>query len=295
VSKTLVIYHGNCLDGFTAAWATWKHFGEEAEYHPALYGSSPPDVTGRPVYIVDFSYKYDALVEMSFKARSIVILDHHKTAAEDLARLPSINGCYGDLPELESICGSHNMPTIGALFDMERSGAGIAWDFFHPGQARPILVNYVEDRDLWRFRFPATRQFNAYLSSLHFDFDAWECAYRDAGSAEGRGRIITQGAAILRAHDKQVRELVASCRYRMIIAGHNVPVANLPFPLVSDAGNLMAEGEPFSACYSDTPTGRVWSLRSKDYGMDVSEIAKQFGGGGHKHAAGFRTALGANP
>ena len=78
------------------------------------------------------------------------------------------------------------------------------------------------------------------------------------------------------------------CQRRMVIAGHDVPVASLPYTLTSDAGHLMAHGEPFAACYWDTPEGRVFSLRSTDDGMDVSVIAKQYGGGGHAHASGFR-------
>ena len=49
----------------------------------------------------------------------------------------------------------------------------------------------------------------------------------------------------------------------------------------------MAQGEPFAACYWDTEGARVFSLRSADDGLDVSEIAKQYGGGGHVRAAGF--------
>jgi len=78
----------------------------------------------------------------------------------------------------------------------------------------------------------------------------------------------------------------------MEIGGHCVPVANLPYTLVSDAGHLLAKGAPFAACYWDTPEGRVFSLRSTDEGLDVSAIAKQYGGGGHIHASGFRVPYG---
>jgi oligoribonuclease NrnB/cAMP/cGMP phosphodiesterase (DHH superfamily) len=78
----------------------------------------------------------------------------------------------------------------------------------------------------------------------------------------------------------------------MNIGGHNVRVANLPYTLTSDAGNLMAQGEPFAACYWDTPNGRVFSLRSTDDGMDVSLIAKSYGGGGHRNASGFQKPIG---
>lgn len=78
----------------------------------------------------------------------------------------------------------------------------------------------------------------------------------------------------------------------MNIGGYNVPVSNLPYAMSSDAGHIMGKGEPFAACYTDTEKGRVFSLRSSPEGVDVSEIAKQYGGGGHKHAAGFTIPLG---
>jgi nanoRNase/pAp phosphatase (c-di-AMP/oligoRNAs hydrolase) len=55
----------------------------------------------------------------------------------------------------------------------------------------------------------------------------------------------------------------------------------------SDAGNILSEGRAFAATYYDTDKSRVFSLRSSKGGVDVGEVAKLFGGGGHKHAAGF--------
>ncbi len=80
----------------------------------------------------------------------------------------------------------------------------------------------------------------------------------------------------------------------MFIGGYNMPVANIPYTLTSDAGNLMARADSHkvAACYWDTPNGRVFSLRSTQDGPDVSLIAKSYGGGGHKNAAGFQMPLG---
>ena len=81
----ICIYHGNCADGFTAAWAVWRMFGDDVEFVPGVYGHEPPDVAGKHVLMVDFSFKRAVLETMATSAKSIVILDHHKTAAEDLA------------------------------------------------------------------------------------------------------------------------------------------------------------------------------------------------------------------
>ena len=100
--------------------------------------------------------------------------------------------------------------------------------------------------------------------------------------------LINEGVAIERKHFKDIREFIEAAAYRMTIAGYSVPVLNAPYFWSSDAGYIMGEHERFAACYWDTPEGRVFSLRSADNGLDVSEIAKLFGGGGHPHAAGFR-------
>jgi len=267
--KKLCIYHGNCADGFGAAWCVRSALGEDGvEFFAGVYGRPAPDVTGRDVVMVDFSYKRDVMLEAIGKAASMLVLDHHKTAAEELADLPGA--------------------TI--VFDMDRSGAGIAWDYYHPGTSRPPLIDVIEDRDLWRFKLPHTREIQANVFSYPYDFKVWDKLF-----ATPLVDLALEGEAIERKHHKDIAELVGVTKRRMKIGGYDVPVANLPYTLTSDAGNLMAQGEPFAACYWDTPTGRVFSLRSTADGMDVSEIAKAYGGGGHKNASGFQIPLGTEP
>jgi len=276
---TTCIYHANCADGFGAAWVVRKALGPDVEFHAAHYGEPAPDVTGKNVIIVDFSYKYDVLVALADKAASVLVIDHHKTAMADLA----------DVPPAELHYDAHKKNSTGklhALFDMNRSGAGLAWDFFFPEQPRPPLINHIEDRDLWLFKLEGTREIMADLFSYPQDFPTWDRLFADEINW-----IRLDGVAINRQHQKTVADLVRTTKRRMLIGGHDVPVANLPFMFASDAGALMAEGELFAASYFDTPEGRTFSLRSTDAGMDVSEIAKQYGGGGHRNAAGFRVAL----
>ncbi len=282
--KPLVIYHGNCADGFTAAWAVWKIFGDEADYYPGVYMQPPPDVQGRRVILVDFSYKRHVLEEMAKSAASILILDHHKTAAADLKGYPKPEGAHPGDPYLGGW-----IPDTGiyALFDMERSGARLTWDYFHPGKLVPNLVRYVEDRDLWKFKLPASREVNAVIFSYDYTWQNWEDIYVTLSDDRGVGDFEMIGAAIERKHFKDINELLKVCRHRMVIGGYDVPVASLPYTMSSDAGHIMGEGEPFAACYWDTAEGRTFSLRSSEKGIDVSEVAKRYGGGGHKNAAGF--------
>src|SRR5262249_46835791 len=86
--KPLCIYHGGCDDGFAAAWVVRKALGGEVDFYPGVYQKDPPAHDGRDVIFVDFSYKRPVLEAMAQQAASVLILDHHKTAAEDLCDLP---------------------------------------------------------------------------------------------------------------------------------------------------------------------------------------------------------------
>lgn len=255
----ICIYHGNCADGFSGAWVVRKALGE-IDFHAGVYQNPPPDVTGKDVVLVDFSYKRPVMEEIVSKAKYVLVLDHHKTAQADLDGLPGAD----------------------VVFDMERAGSKIAWDYFFPGSTPPPLLLHIEDRDLWRFKLPGTREIQANVFSYAYEFPIW-----DRLMASDPQELAAEGKAIERKHFKDVGELLTVVTRRMVIGGHNVPIANLPYTLVSDAAHQLATGEAFAGCYWDTPKGRVFGLRSTDDGIDVSEIAKQYGGGGHAHAAGF--------
>lgn len=272
----LCVYHANCADGFGAAWVVRKAI-PEAEFHAGRYGDSIPDVAGRTVVLVDFSYSREDLLQIAEIAKGVLIIDHHKTAAEALAGFPHVADCRTWAQVAKA--GSRSVFTC---FDMERSGAGLTWDFFFPGKPRPALINHIEDRDLWRFQLEGTREVQANLFSYPYDFEVWDKLAETPAEA-----LRADGIAIERKHHKDIAELLRSVQRRMTIGGHNVPAANLPYIYSSDAGHVMAEGAPFAACYWDTPKGRTFSLRSSDAGLDVSAIAKQYGGGGHRNAAGF--------
>jgi len=276
--RPLVIYHGNCADGFSAAWCFWRKYRDGADYVAGVYQQSPPDVRGRDVYLVDFSYKRQVVELMLAEANSVTLIDHHKTAIEDLQPL------FEHVQTAELAFGLDKR--AGWFCDLNRSGATLAWDYLFPGEDRPLLLGHVEDRDLWRFKLANTREIQAFVFSHEYTFEQWD-RLMSADQVELL-KMTAAGAAIERKHHKDVAELVGVCKRRMWIGGFEVPVASLPYTLTSDAGHLMAHGEPFAACYWDMADSRCFSLRSTDNGLDVSEIAKQYGGGGHAKAAGFK-------
>lgn len=281
MSKPLCIYHGYCDDGFAAAYITRCATGPGLfEFYPGVYQQEPPDVTGRHVLLVDFSYKRPVLLEMAAKARSIVILDHHKTGAEDLAGFREV-APFGDWQRNhECLLVEGAAEPIATLFDMNRSGAGLAWDFFFGGK-RPPFVDYIEDRDLWRKSLPHGDEFTIALRSYPQDFEVWDQLWHD-----GPSRLIAEGKSIQRYYRQRVEELKRSA-YEAWIDGYHCWIANAPYFAASEVAGELAENTGFGACYFEVGKDRFqYSLRARG-DFDVSEVAKKFGGGGHKAAAGF--------
>jgi len=261
----LCIYHHGCADGVAAAWAVREHYVVKhvaVDFHPGIYGEAPPDVIGRDVILVDFSYKRPVLLQMAEQANSLLILDHHKTALEDLVDLPA---------------------SVTLVFDMERSGAMIAWQHFHPNRPAPLLFDYIQDRDLWRFQLSQTREITAAVYSYPITPDNFGDMIFG-----GMTPLINEGRAIVRKQQNDVAAIIGNASRQMRFGNYLVPAANVPWMYASDVAGVLSDGQPFGVTYYDDADGRRFSLRSTEDGIDVSLIAKAFGGGGHKHAAGFR-------
>jgi hypothetical protein len=317
MSKVLCIYHANCADGLGAAWAVHRALGDGVEFWPASYSDDTDEYSnfcafhGRDILIVDFSYPLPILRAMAAEARSVLILDHHKTAREDLIEI-GMHPAAGRWKSWLQYNGETNKYNLAAIFDMNRSGAGIAWDYLHPlprieayrsvaevaVKSRPHIIDLIEDRDLWRFKYgDESRAFHAVLASYNWadlpamfkwldELNSWydykSGTYEEAKSDVDWGTVMHQGRAILRARQRDVATAVAASRRTMRIAGHVVPPS-----MASEAGHLLCEDilkkakemdvEPlFSATYHDGSDGRRhFSLRSPEGGADVGEIAQR--------------------
>lgn len=300
--KPICIYHAKCLDGFGAALAV--HLAIDCDFFAANYGDEPPEVTGRDVIIVDYSYKRPVLEQMIERCNSMVILDHHKTAKDDLE-------------------GIFNHTKISGVFDMDKSGALLAWEWFHSDKPVPQLIQHISDRHLWRFHLPKTEEICEGLFSKEQNFMDWVQLIQDG--KEAIDKLAADGAAIKARRDKDreygdilnrnnlrsslynlcrsekleknkdIDGLIESGLHWLEIQGHrvrgiNVRGINLPYTMASVAGNRICQSErtPFAAVYWYDGKEYRFSLHSlPDSDVDVSDIAKQYGGGGHKNAAGF--------
>jgi oligoribonuclease NrnB/cAMP/cGMP phosphodiesterase (DHH superfamily) len=258
-SINLVIYHANCTDGFGAAYSAWKLLGDRAEYHAAKYGEPPPDVKGKNVVVLDFSYDNATTKQLMKEAKSFLVIDHHKSA----------------MVELHDVSCTH--------FDMNHSGAMLSWRFFHPGKEAPRLIKFIEDRDLWKWEIPYSKEFSAAFDMVKFDFEEFDKYLDDSAVDDAQER----GAYIL-AYSKTVISKIAKHATPRKLEGKDVLVVNSPH-WMSEIGNTLGPRCDFAVIwYWDHDTRQVKvSLRAHHDDADVSEVAKRYGGGGHRKAAGF--------
>lgn len=265
-----VIYHADCYDGFGAAWAAWRALKDNGIYLPCRYGDPLPELPdGAVVAMVDISWPRATLEALATRCH-LDVLDHHKTARADLEGLQF------------------------ATFAEDKSGAVLAWEWWHQYKMLPKLLAYVQDRDLWRFELPRSREVAAWMRSYPMDFEQWN--YLSERIARDFGEVIAEGCVILRFQGQQVEAMCQHARVQYV-GGFFVPVANATV-FFSEVGERLCElypNAPFAVYYLDRADGtRQWGLRSR-VGFDVSQVAKSYGGGGHTAAAGFVLQKGQEP
>lgn len=278
--KPLIIYHAHCTDGFGAAYAAWSKFGDMADYLPMNYTDKQFDdpvylkevVSGRMVYVLDFSFSEVVTKQMIQVASNFVWLDHHKTAFEMWA------GGEREF-HFEKFGFRH------VLLDNNKSGALLAWEYFHPEDEPPIVIRHIDDRDRWQFAMRGSKEIHAALQTEKpWTFDKWD----ELTHNDNYGSMFSQGAAIIKAQEQQVQSTSHFARSCKIGTATGLAVNTNVH--ISEVGHELAnKSETFGLIWYLNADNRAnCSLRSNgDY--DVSALAKLFGGGGHKNAAGFNT------
>ena len=279
-THAVVLYHADCLDGFGAAYAAWLALGDNGvAYVPMQYGQDVPEgLGGRTVYILDFCYNNPLqLGRIEGRSRKLIVIDHHKTSKAIIRNFRSSN------------------PDFVGIWDVAKSGAVLAWEYFHNGAQIPFELMLIQDRDLWQFKYANTKDFCAGLYSLvDRSFEAWQETFDDCTLWDTN---IERGKAINKVFNKDCQELVDKYSYPCRIHfwnDHAVEFTeeglaiNAPAKYASELGNILElKSQTYGAVWQYEGAGKYKvSLRSVgDY--DVEVIAKYYGGGGHKNAAGF--------
>ena len=264
MSDKVLLYHANCPDGFGAAWAFWSKYKDDMEYIPVSHGKEPPNVSGKDVIIADFCYKRDILETLRSKSNSLIVIDHHKSAKEDCGDL---DYCY---------------------FNMDHSGAVLAWKHVFPDCKVPLILQYIEDRDLWKWELDSTEKILSAVDSFDRTFENWDLLNLKLNHIDSDSwkALVDSGDSILRYKNGLIRSLLSNA-HTIDILGELVPAINAPF-FQSELAAELAKSSEYAAAYYFDGDSYKFSLRSKDCGKDVSSVAGNFGGGGHRNASGFR-------
>ena len=310
-----ILYHADCPDGFGAAYAAWRRFGNAATYRPMHHGQpwEMAEIAGHDVYILDFSFSPDTLETLAGQANSVVQIDHHASArqpwADHLTATPHGGENY-----------RHPSLPLALNFDLDKSGARLAWEYFHAGEPVPLILRHIEDMDLWRFALPGTRAISRALRLRDFDFAIWDELIRatpDADSPRYKA-LLAEGESIERFFQTEVDRLAQS-RLAMPARLRGEPLDPLQalrhgLPTIIEeerawraiTGLAINAGAMFASELGDRLAercgsfGLIWQLGSDGLvkvslrgrgNLDVAEIAANYGGGGHPNAAGFRMPL----
>jgi len=310
------IYHADCFDGVAAAWVLLQQYPDirliAADYRDPV----PTDLVGADVYIVDFSYTRQQLLELTIDCASVTLIDHHPRALEFRDWVHNLSS------EDREVCSDYgyDLSRLMIFVDKNRSGAQLTWDYFHPhtgsrevcrhqiqiervdcdcfpkGEPRPFWLDAVGQRDLWIFNSDVIKPLCYALGTLPLDPRIWQREfnrYENAGELHQHQMVI--GRAIESKVQQDVERILSQTKRSIVLTDgtdyYDVPLLNVPRFLASEALDAIAEGHPFVAGYYDDGECRVFSLRSnKQSGIDTRPISRFYGGDGHDHASGFRIA-----
>ncbi|MDB5264773.1 MAG: hypothetical protein JWN64_344 [Parcubacteria group bacterium] len=265
MERTVIFYHGNCPDGFGGAYSAWKKFGDSAEYIPLKRGvPEPEDFKGATVFFIDFTYPQEIMDRFLAEAGGLIVLDHHE----------GIQDVVESMPE--------------HVYDVSRSGATIAWTYFHPDTEVPTLLNHIEDDDLFRFALPDTKPLMAYIGVHPFTFESWDELAAILDDPGRKGIFLEKARAYREYFDLLIAQAVERSKL-VSFEGHEVYIGQTqPMkPMVSALGNALARKQPpFGMILQPRENGMSVSLRG-DGSIDLTQIAKKYGGNGHPSSAAF--------
>jgi nanoRNase/pAp phosphatase (c-di-AMP/oligoRNAs hydrolase) len=268
LEDVVIIYHGFCTDGFAAAYAAWKKFGNHATYIARNRTETPfiPDIfRNKEVYVVDYSFPQEEMLACQAEAKSFIVIDHHLSAEQEVKSLKSF------------------------VFNNNHSGSYLAWKYFHPDTKVPRFIEYVSDADTWAHCLPDWKEIESFIYSNgenHFSFEHFEELHDNLETEEGYARAKKIGAMLQGAHTAKV-VMYEGLAELVEFEGHTIYAVNAPHEVKSELGHVLAlKTNSFALIFNYEKGFWKCSLRSvKDF--DVSVIATKYGGGGHKNASAF--------
>lgn len=286
-----VIFHRNCLDGFSSFIILTKTgvIANDAIIYPDVPSAKeePPGLGGKNVIIVDVAYKEQVLERIFQEAEYVLFIDHHVTIRNDVLRLITL------------------YPQHHIVYDSAKSAVQLTWDYFFPDKKVPWFVRYIGDNDIGEWRLKNTRDFilglqvNYPLELTRENIEKWNNLY-DNNEIK---RLIRDG----RKYGEYETFLLNTNSKRYSLEQFPSQMIFDDFPdFFREPGQYRVAVINGSGCPSTSLLGKrivdtvdcdfcmIWMLHLDKKEMvisfrsnkaDVGSIAQLFGGGGHKFAS----------
>lgn len=298
MKNVVILTHRHCIDGTSAAFILYDYYNKLEEsnmkYSIKFILVDPSDPSKEiaefkeycqqfgcyKAYSVDIGYKYQDFNQLIEIFPKIIILDHHISSYNDIST------------------NFNNILPTNYIFKNDKSGATLMWEYFYPVQPVPLLFQYVEDRDLWKFQLKDSKIITEGMYNiLSFDnFNIWGEFIKDEKLFIKR--CYDLGSALVEINERKNNDMIDKGKI-ITIDGYKVfhvntmenisTLGSTICQMVDTNGDLLVD---YALIWHYNAAEELFkcSLRSNaKTDVDVSKIAKGFNpnGGGHKNAAGF--------
>lgn len=270
-SKNIVYFHNPCQDGIGSAWIATKYLSDY-ELVPYSHGDDmETDYNDKVIYFLDMAPPVEIYNQLKI-TNKVYILDHHISNQK----------IYKDIKD-ENV-----------IFDMNKSGVGITWSYFYPDKELPYFLKCIQSRDLWKFDIEHTKDFceGFYLACSSVESNEEILVLFDElyNNESQINKYIDIGKLLNQKKNKKVDSIGSYALEKIYdFEGHKVCMVNADSEIASELGNYLSSKPECDFAiiwrYDHVYQKYSISMRSSDK-VDVSEICKRFGGGGHKNAAG---------
>ena len=282
--KVLCIYHSADLDGYGSA-AIVKHFfsknkkGWQVDLRGYNYGGNIPQVYDYDqIIVVDVSFPMSTFKEWVGLGKEIIWIDHHKHAIDEYGRYGEIDG-------------------LTVSLSTKLAAIELTWNFFMKDEMIPDVVKYLGIYDSWRNSDKKLWEkvilpFQYGMRSICNSPDQFPVCLIDDSSSECKvtvEELINKGKTIL-SYQRAVDKTLMRRAFKIEFEGYKTLAVNASGvnSLTFKAHKQYNRFQLYMAFNYNYKSGKfAVTIFSDNKLIDAGEIAKRYGGGGHKGAAGF--------
>lgn len=263
------------MDGTASAWVIKQYLKGQGRNIRYVFASkrnlaadiaplTVDDLKGKDIFVVDYSYEYDTLLTIEYN--TLTLIDHHVTAEVEMEKCRDLRDCR-------------------VIFSKDRCGAYLAWENLIGGNM-PWWISYVDDRDRYTFALPNSRIINDALYNLGYrtfaKFDEL-CKFQQVDI----DALIEKGQKMGDVKDNIVKSITGGAQ-KIMFEGYTAYVVNNA-TLISEVGEELLKKDDcqIALCFYYPVKEKMWRVRMRSKDVDISVIARKYGGGGHEKAAAF--------